>query len=523
MDTDQPGLVYMLTHRPTRKSYIGKTMLGGLDERIRLHITSARSGQNDNGTLHYYLRTDGIESFDVKVLEEYTPTARATQRRYIQKFDTFNTGLNRTKGGHRGGSGRRILFKGAWYEGFSDLVEKNLGKDAIALISRGYSLLRDHAKSKEAAPSDELIERALALIAAEVPPSVLSLYRPLPLSYAGQQYGCLAELVSEQVPSTPLDKMVPLMRCVEKALPDAALHEVEAIIDKGLDAVLDPWRTLRQVEKGLACEGAAFDVHKGNLGRRIRRLLDQKPLNLSFQRELKALLGGYLTREGRLRAPHHWRAQLKAWESHKKSPSFESADWATYVMLDYLASLDTKDTPSLQWALGVRYRLREICGTHLTKKLRAQVMSPKVSLPRVHPKIKKEFFLRAARERVHGRSSAYFFEGAQMHLRLAQFPLPRSFGEQDLAARNLVQICSVPEAFQLPLRTTLKLLTLRRRAGWLPTIDQERILENRRVQWCAGRKKYRYFDAGYETARMLSREAEQERQLSRGEPDWLSA
>lgn len=90
-------MIIYRAHNPiTGKSYIGKTSIG-LDWRRKEHIKKSRNGSPFY--FHNALRKYG-DIFEWSILEENVSSDRELY--WIERYDTFNSGYNMTKGGDGG-------------------------------------------------------------------------------------------------------------------------------------------------------------------------------------------------------------------------------------------------------------------------------------------------------------------------------------------------------------------------------------------------------------------------------------
>lgn len=88
--------IYKITNKLNGKSYIGQSI--DIKRRWREHKNNIGSDKNP---LYLDFKKYGIENFSFEVLEECNVKELDSKEiNYIQKFDTYNTGYNLTKGGH---------------------------------------------------------------------------------------------------------------------------------------------------------------------------------------------------------------------------------------------------------------------------------------------------------------------------------------------------------------------------------------------------------------------------------------
>lgn len=93
------GLIYKITNKTSKKSYIGKSMEYRFEYRIEQH-------KNDNSDTHFARakRKYGWDDFIIEIIEENIPKHKMSDREkyWISYFDTFNNGYNSTVGGEGG-------------------------------------------------------------------------------------------------------------------------------------------------------------------------------------------------------------------------------------------------------------------------------------------------------------------------------------------------------------------------------------------------------------------------------------
>tara|TARA_B110000263_G_C15309442_1_gene512233 strand:+ start:3577 stop:4266 length:690 start_codon:yes stop_codon:yes gene_type:complete len=96
-------IVYKLTFKSTKKSYIGYTGKGIL-ERIHKHLINAQRGMDT----HFYkaLRLYGVEDLIIETIYSSSSKEDALkeEERAIDHYDTFKNGYNQTRGGSGGWS-----------------------------------------------------------------------------------------------------------------------------------------------------------------------------------------------------------------------------------------------------------------------------------------------------------------------------------------------------------------------------------------------------------------------------------
>lgn len=91
-----PG-VYLLTHRVTRDTYVGKAL--ELRGRVKAHICAARSGRHESRAMNLLCQRAGAD-FDVTILQETSPEdRREAELRWIKELrptlNAYNTGERR--------------------------------------------------------------------------------------------------------------------------------------------------------------------------------------------------------------------------------------------------------------------------------------------------------------------------------------------------------------------------------------------------------------------------------------------
>jgi|WetSurMetagenome_2_1015567.scaffolds.fasta_scaffold25696_3 group I intron endonuclease len=112
------GFVYMIYNNLNDKKYIGQTKLK-MSQRWNQHIKASKSNKYPNNKFYNSIRKYGIENFFYTILGEYKAITQkelneilsAEEVRLIEKFDTYNNGLNSTIGGD-GTTGKIAWSKG---------------------------------------------------------------------------------------------------------------------------------------------------------------------------------------------------------------------------------------------------------------------------------------------------------------------------------------------------------------------------------------------------------------------------
>jgi len=93
--------IYKITNKINGKSYIGQSK--DIYKRWKQHKEEAENLQTKN-ELYLDMQKYGLKNFEFKILEK-TPllyTLDYKEIYYIEKYDTFNNGYNKTHGGHSG-------------------------------------------------------------------------------------------------------------------------------------------------------------------------------------------------------------------------------------------------------------------------------------------------------------------------------------------------------------------------------------------------------------------------------------
>ena len=140
--TPEVGMVYLIRHRASGRAYVGKTKIDGLQERMAQHMLRAAQGKGGSGSLHEALRLEGLDAFEVVVLEDRASDAIAAEKAFILAHQARTHGFNQSAGGERGSRPRRIKFKGRWFTGAVGLIQETLGEAAVALKHRFYKAIR---------------------------------------------------------------------------------------------------------------------------------------------------------------------------------------------------------------------------------------------------------------------------------------------------------------------------------------------------------------------------------------------
>ena len=116
-------VIYKLENMLTEQLYIGKTVQS-LQKRLKGHERTAE--QESNSKLSNSIRKYGIEAFKIEVLEEVLLPDILNEREvyWIEKYDTYNNGLNSTKGGDGGDNSQYIDYSNRKYMYTEELKEK---------------------------------------------------------------------------------------------------------------------------------------------------------------------------------------------------------------------------------------------------------------------------------------------------------------------------------------------------------------------------------------------------------------
>jgi len=97
---DDMGCIYMVRNLVTGMAYIGQTK--DPHKRFNTHKNLAFGKRKNNYPLYVDMRNYGIDNFEFIILEDNVPQEEMGNREkyYIEKYDTYNNGYNRTIGGH---------------------------------------------------------------------------------------------------------------------------------------------------------------------------------------------------------------------------------------------------------------------------------------------------------------------------------------------------------------------------------------------------------------------------------------
>lgn len=99
MSETRMGIIYMFTHTPTGRSYIGKTI--DPKRRYHQHFYYAYNKRDTHNKFHNALRKYPKDEWEYIILEENIPqeSLDAKEIYYIKKYQTFEKGFNMTHGG----------------------------------------------------------------------------------------------------------------------------------------------------------------------------------------------------------------------------------------------------------------------------------------------------------------------------------------------------------------------------------------------------------------------------------------
>lgn len=94
----QKGRIYKITNKITNQIYIGCTIYS-LEKRFNEHLYRCYNSDHKS-KLYNSIKKYGNENFMIDLIEECDLTIiYETEKKYIQKFDTYHNGLNNTLGG----------------------------------------------------------------------------------------------------------------------------------------------------------------------------------------------------------------------------------------------------------------------------------------------------------------------------------------------------------------------------------------------------------------------------------------
>ena len=123
--------IYKITNLLSNKIYIGKS--SNIYQRWTQHKSIA-SSHNNGGHIHNAIRKYGLENFSFEILLETTDLDKY-ERYFIEKFDSFNSGYNLTKGGDGGWS--EINSLGIRGKGMLGHHHSEESKKKISLATKG--------------------------------------------------------------------------------------------------------------------------------------------------------------------------------------------------------------------------------------------------------------------------------------------------------------------------------------------------------------------------------------------------
>lgn len=93
--------VYAIVHTATNKRYIGSSI--DIKNRIRGHVSKLRYGHHYNELLQTDFDRDGIEAFEIEVIEETTSDKlKLAEHHAVSRFKSAATGYNKNFYGVRG-------------------------------------------------------------------------------------------------------------------------------------------------------------------------------------------------------------------------------------------------------------------------------------------------------------------------------------------------------------------------------------------------------------------------------------
>lgn len=113
------GAVYIIRNGMNDKVYVGKTNRS-VELRWKEHIR-AINDPDKKSSIHFAMKKYGVENFSLEVLEENIPEEKLNEREqyYINKFDSFHHGYNRTMGGEGESHVDRELIMLLYNRGYS--------------------------------------------------------------------------------------------------------------------------------------------------------------------------------------------------------------------------------------------------------------------------------------------------------------------------------------------------------------------------------------------------------------------
>lgn len=142
------GVVYLITNTKNSKVYVGVTVQK-LNYRFNQHIKSARD--NSGYKLHKAMKRIGIEKFSIKIIAKTKSRSKLQklEHKFIDKYDSINTGYNEAYGGgwFGNGLGTQIAISGKTYSSI-----KQAAKD----LDIGYTTLQARLNRYNKNPTEEL-------------------------------------------------------------------------------------------------------------------------------------------------------------------------------------------------------------------------------------------------------------------------------------------------------------------------------------------------------------------------------
>lgn len=136
--------IYLITNKINNKHYVGLTTKT-VEERFNRHITL--SNNNLGFYLHNAIRKYGIENFELKTLDtsDNIEDLKDLEIKYIQEYDSFNSGYNLTKGGDfTSNDGFTVIkdkdkFKRIKIEDFDPDIHIHSNKNLITIFKDNFS------------------------------------------------------------------------------------------------------------------------------------------------------------------------------------------------------------------------------------------------------------------------------------------------------------------------------------------------------------------------------------------------
>ena len=119
------GLIYKLTSKTSKKSYIGKSMEYRFETRIADHSQDFSDTHLGRAKKKY-----GWNDFEIEIIEKGIPKEKMSEREiyWIEYYDTFHNGYNSTRGGE-GGNTYAKVSKEKMEEIKRKISKKNSGKN----------------------------------------------------------------------------------------------------------------------------------------------------------------------------------------------------------------------------------------------------------------------------------------------------------------------------------------------------------------------------------------------------------